>query len=318
MSSRWSVALVLSLAACGAGGDGPVPSDCIDDVTPGAHTFVCGGLRTDAYVPAACQQPGCGLIMELHGDTGDGLLMDANTNLMALGAARGYIVIAPTGPLIGGSYPGSTWTLADDDILVAMLQTFARVFRTDPKKTHLTGFSRGGYLTWRLLCEHADLFASVAPAASGAVSGTGCAGLQQLTGVPEVSCPFDAAVPNGMPAREIPVLFLIGRTDAQVPYACSTGIRDRAIAAWSLAGPVQLDGDAQYAHDRWSGAGVLETFEHSYQTVADGPEATVKGHCFPGSTMDPYAPQYAVPCAPPNAFNWGAEVLDFFVQHPDF
>ena len=150
MGSRWAAALVLLLAACGGGGGstvGPVPSDCIDDVTAGAHTFTCGGLRTDAYVPAACQQPGCGLIMELHGDTGNGLLMDANTNLMALGAARGYIVIAPTGPLIGGSYPGSTWTLADDDILVAMLQTFARVFRTDPKKTHLTGFSRGGYLT---------------------------------------------------------------------------------------------------------------------------------------------------------------------------
>ena len=46
-------------------------------------------------------------------------------------------------------------------------------------------------------------------------------------------------------------------------------------AAWGLGAPQTLDGDAAYAHARWSdgGRGVLETFEHSYETVPDGPEA---------------------------------------------
>ena len=82
-----------------------------------------------------------------------------------------------------------------------------------------------------------------------------------------------------------------------------------------------MDADADYAHTRWpaanaSSAALLETFEHSYETVADGPEVALKGHCIPGSAFDPYAPEYAVACAPPNAFRWGEEVLRFFQQHP--
>ena len=59
-----------------------------------------------------------------------------------------------------------------------------------------------------------------------------------------------------------------------------------------------------------------ETYEHSYETVSPGPWSDAKGHCFPGSTLDPQAPQYAVPCKPPNAFTWGVEVMKFFEAHP--
>jgi poly(3-hydroxybutyrate) depolymerase len=289
-----------------------VPAGCITDVSPGVHTFSCEGLSVDVSVPDACARPGCGLVTELHGDTGTGALLDANTNLEALGRARGYVVVAPTGPPWPGG-PGSTWHPEDDARVVAVVETVARVFRTDPRRNHVTGFSRGGYMTWRLVCAHADLFASAAPAGSGSSPGGAC------DGADEPSCPFDATQPGGMPARAIPVLFLVGRTDTAVPYACSTRIRDAAIAGWGLSPLATLDGDATYAHTRWTGGtggGLLETFEHAYETVPDGPEASIKGHCIPGSTMDPYAPEYAVPCAPPNAFTWGEQVLRFFEAHP--
>jgi hypothetical protein len=61
---------------------------------------------------------------------------------------------------------------------------------------------------------------------------------------------------------------------------------------------------------------VIETFDHAYQTVADGPWASSKGHCIAGSTMDPYAPQYAIPCQLPNSFVWGEQVMQFFIAHP--
>jgi poly(3-hydroxybutyrate) depolymerase len=314
-----AAALAPALAACtatSAAGDPPPPqpAGCITEVGPGAHAFTCEGLRTDAFIPAQCARPGCGLVLELHGDTGTGPLLEANTGLMPLGAARGYIVVAPTGP----PHPlgvGSTWELDDDDKLMAIARAFAGVFRTDPRKTHLTGFSRGGYVTWRMLCEHADAFASVAPAAAGSAPGGACDGVQ------EVSCPFDATQANGMPARPIPVLFLVGRTDVPVPYGCMTRIRDQAIAGFQLGAPSMLDGDAGYTHTRWQqaggGRGLLEIFEHAYETIPDGPEAALRGHCIPGSTFDPYAPEYAVACAPPNAFAWGAEVMRFFAAHPD-
>ncbi len=122
----------------------PMPAGCITDVSAGDHTFTCGGLVVDARIPPACEAPGCGLILELHGDTGTG-----------------------TGPLWQGTGPGSTWHASNDATLVDMTNQFASVFRVDMNKIHVTGFSRGGFVTWRLLCDHSDLFASAAPGGAG-------------------------------------------------------------------------------------------------------------------------------------------------------
>lgn len=279
----------------------PEPSGCIDDVTPGDHVYTCEGLRVDARVPAACEQPGCGLILELHGDTGTGLLMDGHTNLRDLGEQNGYIVFVPTGPPFGRGQPGSTWTTDEDAKLVKMTRLFASVFRVNEKKVHVTGFSRGGYMTWRLLCDASDLFASAAPGAAG----------KDTT---EVTC-FE----NGRkPARPMSILMLMGRTDASVPYSTMVAIRDAAITEYGATGPVVVESDATYKHNRWSAPSglVVDSFDHTYETVSDGPWATAKGHCVPGSTTDPYAQQYAVPCKPPNSFVWGEEVMKFFLATP--
>ena len=293
----------------------PVPSGCITDVTPGNHTFTCEGLSVDVSLPAACVKPGCGLITQIHGDTGTAALMDANTNLKALGTQHGFVVVSPTGPPWPGG-PGSTWHPSDDETVVKIINKVAEVFRTDPKKNHVTGFSRGGFVAWRLLCKHADMFASVAPATAGSSAGTSNG--FTCNGVNEMSCPFDANQPDGMPSVEVPVLFLMGRTDTPVPLGCTSRVRAQAIAAWGLSAPSVVDGDANYTHTRWSNAKgtVFESFEHSYETEPTGPWGSAKGHCFPGSTMDPFAPQYAVPCKLPNAFTWGEKVIAFFEAHP--
>ena len=109
-SALCAAVLLLGCGGTGDGGDGaapdagggdaapPVPSGCITDVAAGDHTFSCGGLAVDARIPPACRAPGCGLILELHGDTGTGLLMDEHVKLRDLGAQHGYVVIAPTRP----------------------------------------------------------------------------------------------------------------------------------------------------------------------------------------------------------------------------
>lgn len=308
------IALLLALAACGGStstpaGDGPpsgpdasppVPNGCITDVSSGDHVYTCGGLAVDARIPPACQAPGCGLILVLHGDTGNGLLMDGHVRMRALGEQHGFIVLAPTGPPFGQGFPGSTWRQANDATLVQIVRDFAAVFRVDAKNIHVTGFSRGAFVTWRLLCDHSDLFASAAPAGAGFGGGFG-----------ETTC----FAMGRAPARKIPILFLLGRTDTSVGYSTMTGIRDAAIASYAASGPVMLAGDAQYRHERWTGAGIIETFDHAYETVDDGPWANANGHCIPGSPTDPYAPQYAIPCKAPNAFVWGEEVMRFFRAH---
>ena len=255
----------------------------------------------DTRVPPACLRPGCGLILELHGDTGTGLLEDAHTRLRDLGARDGDIVIAPTGPAIGGGESGSTWSSANDAALVAIVRKFMQVFRVDTKRVHVTGFSRGGFVTWRLACDHADLFASAAPAGAGANRG-------------ERTC----FAGGREPSRKLPLLLLMGRTDAAVGYQRIVAIRDAAIANYHATHSERLAGDATFTHSRWTSAegAVIEAFDHAYQTVADGPWGFARGHCFPGSTSDPYARQYALACKPPTAFNWGEEVMRFFRAHP--
>jgi polyhydroxybutyrate depolymerase len=279
----------------------PSPAGCIDDVSTGDHVYTCEGLRVDARVPAACQAPGCGLILVLHGDTGSGLLMEGHVKLRELGEQYGYVVIAPSGPPWRGPQGGSTWSDANDDELVAITEQFASVYRVDPKKVHVTGFSRGAFVTWRLLCDHSDLFASAAPGGAGFGGGFG-----------ETTC-----FQNGRaPTRKLPLLILMGRTDVSVGYDNLVGIRDAAVADYGATGPVTLASDASYRHDRWTGTDVIETFDHSYETVGDGPFGDARGHCIPGSTSDPYATQYAIPCELPNTFVWGEEVMRFFRAHP--
>ena len=319
--NRWMRAAVLAilLGACGGGSidgtgrDGgggsdaaaidappPVPAGCITDVSTGDHTYTCGGLQVDARIPARCQAPGCGLILVLHGDTGTGLLMDAHVKMRDLGQQYGYVVVAPTGPPWPYGGGGSTWYPSNDATLVDMVTQFASVFRIDPKKIHVTGFSRGGFGTWRLLCDHADLFASAAPAGAGYFSVPTC---------------FEN---NRAPSRKIPFVFMMGRTDMSVGYTSMVNIRDAAIANYGATGPTVLDSDANYTHNRWTSTdgAIIETFDHAYETVPDGPFASAKGHCIAGSTSDPYAPQYAIPCKLPNAFVWGEQVMQFFIAHP--
>lgn len=289
--------------AAGPDAPPPVAAGCITEVGTGDHRYTCGGLAVDVRIPAACQAPGCGVILELHGDTGTGLLIDEHLQLRERAGAMGFIVVAPTGPPYGRGEPGSTWSSANDAGLVELVEQIATVFRADRKRLHVTGFSRGGFATWRLLCDHPDLFASAAPAGAGFGNGFG-----------EDTCFHTGRTP----ATPIPFLLLMGRTDVSVGYRNLTGIRDAAVSAYGAVGPVMLAGDASYRHDRWTAADgtVIETFDHAYETLRGGPFGSARGHCIPGSPMDPRAPQYAVPCELPNAFTWGDAVLAFFVAHP--
>ena len=105
----------------------------------------------------------------------------------------------------------------------------------------------------------------------------------------------------------------MGRTDAAIGYASMQQIRDAAIADHGVSPETVLDQAGNHTHSAW---GPIETFDNAYETVADGPWADAKGHCIPGRTMDPYAPQYAIPCQLPDAFVWGEQVMTFFQHNP--
>jgi polyhydroxybutyrate depolymerase len=270
-----------STDASGTGSTGePTPDACIGEPSPGDHVYACS------------DQP-CGLIVDVHGFTMSAQMQDANTNLRALGSERGYIVVQPNAT---PDPPSASWEPeVDDDKVFDFMMRVVDVFGVDENRIHFTGFSQGGWMSWRFACAHADVLASVAPAAA--------------CGDPE--CDFEAQVP----ARPLPILYMHGTDDALVAYTCAEPRRDAVVAAWGLGAETVVAEGAGYRWTRHEGEATLEFISHDY--VVDD-NTVLGGHCFPGSTDPGGAPGQLFPfgCSGASGFTWGEAVIDFFEAHP--
>ena len=286
-----------------AGGeaDGSAPS-CIDDTSAGQHVYSCDGLTYDVDIPAACASSSCGLVADVHGLSMSGKMEDNNTNMRHLGEQYGYIVAQPNAV---PAPPLSSWTPSTDDPKVfAFLELAVSTLHVDRKRVHMTGFSEGGYMTYRFLCDHADFFASVAPAAGAGCSFGGAdAGMWGSAGVP---------------AREIPVLAVNGTKDALVNFdGVAVPQRDEVVAGWHMDSGAVIAGDGTFTRTRYESPSgtAFEFIQHDYSSS----QSFTLGHCFPGSMdLDGGAPGqvFGFACQPPNGFVWGDEVMKFFVAHP--
>jgi poly(3-hydroxybutyrate) depolymerase len=231
-----------------------------------------------------------------------GIMEDNNTNMRQLGERYGYVVVQPNA---NPAPPLSSWTPATDDPKVfAFVQLAVDTLQVDRKRVHMTGFSEGGYMTYRFLCDHADYFASVAPAA-----GAGCS-----FGNPDGGMWFS----TGVPARQIPVLAVNGTKDTLVSF---TGIavpqRDQVVAGWHMDSGQVVAMDGTFVRTRYTSpsGNVFEFIQHDYSSV----QTLTMGHCIPGSKdLDGGEPGqvFGFACQPPNSFVWGDEVMKFFLAHP--
>src|ERR1044071_2723982 len=88
--------------------DPPVADDCIKDVSPGDHTYSCGGLWFPTVIDPMCTKFACGLIFDIHGATMSGLQMRDNTLLYKIAPPKGYIVVNPSAT---SANTGGTWDL---------------------------------------------------------------------------------------------------------------------------------------------------------------------------------------------------------------
>lgn len=274
----------------------PSSEGCFTGVSAGHHLFACDGINYDVEVSPACAMGGRGLIFDVHGATMDADSEDLNTNLRALGSAAGYVVVQPTAP---ASTFGPSWDPTRDDPKVfAFLELTMRAMRVDARRVHFTGFSQGGFMSWRMLCAHAEVFASVAPAAA-------CGALFR-------QCPF---TPTDRPSEEIPVLYIHGSRDTIVA-GCSGAMRDAVVAGWSMSpmSPVSMDADYTWSRYASAGGNVFEFIDHSYSARS----LILGGHCLPGSP-DISATTFSTSgygCDHTSPITWGQAVLAFFQAHP--
>jgi poly(3-hydroxybutyrate) depolymerase len=294
----------------------------VTDVTPGVHEFPCDTTTDVVVIPEQCTKTACGVIVDVHGGSMSADMEDKNTNLRALGKQYGYIVIQPNAlpnPLLLNErlFVADTPTTPGDDTRVMdILTQVVRVFHADTNRLHMTGFSEGGFMTWRWFCQHSDLLASVAPGAAA----WKCANLSQagLT-PPEVGCEF---LGTDVPARDIPVLYMQGMKDGLVnPQCAATWFQSNVVPALKLDAGKAVAGDANFTRTVYlNPTGVpFEFLQHQYTTDSASFGVPIVGHCYPGSTdFTATLPGQLMGfgCKNQCAFNWGEEVIKFFMAHP--
>jgi poly(3-hydroxybutyrate) depolymerase len=218
-------------------------------------------------------------------------VQDANTRMRAHGREQGYVVVQPSAP---GVVP--TWVAVTHDAPVfAFVESAMRAWDVDRDRVHVMGFSQGGMMTWRMVCAHADVFASAAPAA-----GTD-------------NCVAGPAPPS----REVPILHMHGTRDVVVSFRSAERARDTVLAAWSPAGPETIDSGPAWIARRWTTAAgtPFELWQHDLAARS----RLLVGHCFPGS--DDHAgglPGQWLPfaCEGAEQFDFGAQAMRFFLAHP--
>jgi pimeloyl-ACP methyl ester carboxylesterase len=280
----------------------PVTDDCITDVTPGDHSFSCGGVTFLVIVPEACTKLACGLIFDVHGGTMSGAQMRDNTHLHELAPQHGYLVVHPSAT---AENTGGSWDLrAHPPVMGQFMDRMIKAFHVDPKRIHVTGFSQGSGVTFWFLCNKPALLASAAP-----ISGQSA---DQITGPDGMPC-LPSIGENWKP--RVPILFMSGTSDTALVIDGARARVEGLVMRLGLTGGDQIDGDATYRRKRWQSADgmVLDYIEHDY-----GGQAVLGGHCIPGGTdIAGSANNFglnATTCTTPDriALNWGQTALQWF------
>lgn len=247
--------------ACAGGGLGPGDHDIMIDVdgTPRAAIV---------HVPAGYDpQTPTPLVLNLHGFTMNAEQQVAFTGMNTTADADGFIVAYGDGLNnswnAGGCCGVSLQNNVDDvGFLRALVEHLETELCIDPARVYATGMSNGGYMSHRLACEAADLFAAVGPVSAS------------------------LGLPDCAPARPVPIILFNGTTDALVPYAGGLfpGAKE-VFAGWAARNGCT----GEPTISKQTGSATCET----YDTCEAGAKVTLctltgMGHCWPGQPVCPY------------------------------
>ncbi len=273
-------------ASNGGSGDAGPTSDAggavpctVDEVASGEHTFKLehdGMERTYIlHVPAKRSKP-APLVLNFHGRNSNASQQVFLSQMNETSDEEGFVVAYPEG-LIDADLEGTgakiqSWNggtccaepAERDDVgfVRAVVKDIEAKFCIDPKRVYATGMSNGGFMSHKLACDAADLFAAAAP-----VSG-------QLV-MPAADC---------KPARALPIVMFHGTADMRVPYAGTDrfiGVRE-SFEVWRDKNGCSGEPEVTFT----KGSVSCET----YKTCEDDVEVSLctiegMGHCWPGQTF---------------------------------
>lgn len=187
-------------------------------------TLAGEAYKYQVYVPrGASTRDHLPIILALHGSGergADGLLQ---TEVGLANAVRRFpdrwraIIVFPQ------AHADTSWQGASADIALAALAREERAFRTDPRRTYLTGLSLGGNGTWYLAYHQPERFAAIVPVC-GFVGARG-----DLPAIASEADPYAAVAKRLV---RVPAWVIHGSADSVVPVKESR----RMVAALKAAG----------------------------------------------------------------------------------
>ena len=162
-------------ATGGAGGAGGVP------------TIFGGDRPVELQIPdsydAGVPTP---LVILLHGYTASGAIQNGYFGMSAEANQRGVLFAFPDGTI--DAMDNRFWNATDaccnfygsdvDDsaYLRGLVDDISAAYNVDPKRVHFVGHSNGGFMSYRMACDHADIVASIASLAGAMYDDTSMCG----------------------------------------------------------------------------------------------------------------------------------------------
>jgi polyhydroxybutyrate depolymerase len=140
---------------------------------PAHRNFVVGGDRpVTVHVPASYDAGSpAPLVIVLHGYTSTGRDQDAYFHLDGAVERRGIITAYPDGTVdrAGNQFWSATDACCDFDesgvddskYLVDVVTAIKAHVAVDPKRVYFMGWSNGGFMSYRMACDHADVIAAI-------------------------------------------------------------------------------------------------------------------------------------------------------------
>jgi polyhydroxybutyrate depolymerase len=169
---------------------------------PQAQTLSVSGVERSYLVFAPSASGVHPAVIVLHGGSLDAQNTMRSTGFEPLVERAGFMAVYPDA--LGGHWNdgrGGTWrgkSDADDvAFLLALIVQLERAGLADARRVYVTGPSNGGMMTFRLICEAAEVFAAAAPI---------------------IACLPADLTPRCAPHRPLLVVVMNGTADPLVPY----------------------------------------------------------------------------------------------------
>ncbi len=285
-----TLAIVAVSTACSSSDGAPAPTGAPDAGPLGGDrpvtVYVPSSYRSDKRWP---------LVILLHGYGASGVAQELLFQLQPLAESRGFLFMHPDGTVdsTGKKFWNATDACCDFDhtgvddsaYIQGLIDQAKGIYNVDPKRVYLIGHSNGGYMSYRMACDHADSVAAIASLAGATYLDT-------------TKC---------TPSEPVSVLEMHGNADQTVPYDGEAGAYPGAeddVKIWATYDGCSLTPDTSAPKQDFAGDATAEATITRYNSG-----------CKPGGGTELWTldGQGHVPAVNDN---WRTHVIDWLFSHP--